>query len=128
MKKEEITAKNILIAEFYGWKKKGVNSFSKEIGKNDIFDWRREVKPNVFQTNYGGSFYYDTNWDSILPVFFKFCEVAEPLVNIPRTNISFCIDFIYGLLHENIEVSYKSLIEGIEWYDKFNKNSHQNNN
>lgn len=61
---------------------------------------------------------YHENYDWLIPAFFKFCEVAEPIVNIPRTRISFCSDFVAGLWQQKIEVSYKSLIEGIEWYNK----------
>lgn len=66
---------------------------------------------------------YHRDWNWIIPVFFKFCEVAEPLANIPRTRISFCSDFVAGLWQQDVKVCYKSLLDGIEWYNKFNDSS-----
>lgn len=70
----DISYNNITIAEFDGWKRKKLSSFSEEVGKDDIFDWEREVRPDVFEKNYGGSFNYNTSWNSIMPVYKKLSE------------------------------------------------------
>ena len=66
MTKEEFISNNIIIAEFDNWKRKRLSPFAEELGKDDIYDWEKEVRPNVFETNYGGSFSYNTSWDWLL--------------------------------------------------------------
>lgn len=105
MKQNEIIKGNTLIADF--------------MGDKVSYDYLKSNLPRQ-QFKYEGivETAYHENWEWLIPAFFKFCEVAEPIVNIPRTRISFCSDFVAGLWQQKIEVSYKSLIEGIEWYNK----------
>jgi hypothetical protein len=98
---------------------KGNTLIAKFMGEDISFNYSKTHLPRC-QWKYDGivETAYHENYDWLIPAFFKFCEVAEPIVNIPRTRISFCSDFVAGLWQQKIEVSYKSLIEGIEWYNK----------
>ena len=78
MTAEEIKNNNIIIAKFDGWKNTKHSPFSDGI---DVFDYKKEVSPNVFKTNYGGSFNYNTSWDCLLPTYKKLNEKLFELKN-----------------------------------------------
>lgn len=112
---------NLVIATYDGWKIERLSPFAEELKRDDIFDWEREVKDNVFECNYGGSFNYDREWSDLMPVFSKFSKEAELFFDIPKTRVSFCLDFIAGVWSNNIELSFKSLAEGIIDLQNFTK-------
>lgn len=60
---------------------------------------------------------YHKSWDWLIPAFDKFCTLAEPVAKLPRTRIPFCCNFVDGVTFNNMEACYKSLLEGIEWYN-----------
>ncbi len=71
MEEQEVEKRNIVIAKFDGWKVKKLSPFAEELGRNDLFDWEKEVRPNTFATNYGNSFDYNNSWDLLMPVVQK---------------------------------------------------------
>jgi hypothetical protein len=137
---------NLLIAKFDGWKIEKLSPFAEELGKDDIFDWIREVRPNTFENNYGGSFDYNFSWSSIMPVWNKIIELETNDLVFDRIEIgkysiflniylwnknkewiiqSFthtCFKFEEGKETENMLMVYwKTIVDFIKWHNKYNK-------
>lgn len=142
----DIKNDNLLIAKFYGWEIKRLSPFAEELGKDDIFDWVRKIKPNTFENNYGGSFDYNSSWSSIMPVWNKIIELETKDLVFDRVEIgkhsiflhiflwnknkewitqSFthtCFQFEEGKETENMLMVYwKTIVDFIKWYNKYNK-------
>lgn len=142
----DIEKDNILIAKFDDWEIEQLSPFAEELGKDDIFDWKREVRPKTFENNYGGSFDYNTSWSSIMPVWNKIIALETNDLVFDRVEIgkysiflniylwnknkewiiqSFthtCFKFEEGKETENMLMVYwKTIVDFIKWYNKYNK-------
>jgi hypothetical protein len=95
MEREEVQSRNITIAKFDGWKIENVSPFAKENGRDDIFDWKKEVRPNTFASNYGNSFNYNTSWDWLMPVVQKINDIHNEKKLIGR-DLQYTIGILLG--------------------------------
>ena len=59
---------------------------------------------------------YHTSWDWLLPAYQRFHQIAEDRLEMDWKSISFCSEFVSGVVTGNIQRSLDALYNGINWY------------
>lgn len=99
---------NELIAEFMGWR---------QLGNPPTNSWGSPVGLYPSMILFSREFYYDSNWNLLMPVVAKIFEMKPVVLKRDKS-----AQIKIALIKDNLSITnvYKEVVEFIKWYNSLN--------
>ena len=112
---KETLEKNKLIAEFLKWDKHGDTQMFQVPNLYPIYH-KEDERQTGWMAEYPENFNFHDRWDWLMPAYQIFHPIAEDRLGMDWKSISFCSEFVSGVVTGNIQRSFNALYNGINWY------------